>query len=115
MQEAVLAPLAPWQNLSVLIGTAAATLTGLIFVVATLIAGVRVRVSSPNEAFATFNTPNVMHFCLALLVARCSAHPGRRSGLLPCCWASRVSGGDYFCSVCGSLSSWSGSCNKSRF
>src|SRR6266436_5622658 len=53
MQEAVLSPLATWQNFYVIIGTAAATLTGLMFVVVTLFAGVRVRVSSPSEAFAT--------------------------------------------------------------
>src|SRR5215469_16347382 len=69
LQEAVLSPLAPWQSFYVLIGAAAATLTGLMFVVVTLIAGVRVRTSSPGEAFATFNTPNVWHFGIALLVA----------------------------------------------
>src|SRR5207245_5779269 len=69
MQEAVLSPLATWQNFYVIIGSAAATLTGLMFVVVTLFAGVRVRVSSPSEAFATFNTPNVVHFGAALLVA----------------------------------------------
>src|SRR5258708_1473730 len=66
MQEAVLSPLATWQNFYVIIGSAAATLTGLMFVVVTLMAGVRVRVSSPNESFAAFNTPNVMHFGAAL-------------------------------------------------
>src|SRR5437867_9387445 len=45
MQEAVLSPLASWQSFYVIIGSAAATLTGLMFVVITLIAGVRVRVS----------------------------------------------------------------------
>jgi hypothetical protein len=75
MQEAVLSPLATWQNFSVIIGSAAATLTGLMFVVATLIAGVRLRVSSPSEAFATFNTPNVVHFCAALLVAALLSAP----------------------------------------
>ena len=75
MQEAVLSPLATWQNFYVLIASAAATLTGLMFVVATLIAGVRVRVSSPSEAFATFNTPNVVHFCAALLVAAILSAP----------------------------------------
>src|SRR5258708_10056538 len=69
MQEAGVSFLSTWQNFYVLIGSAAATLTGLMFVVATLIAGVRVRVSEPAEAFATFNTPNVVHFCLALLIA----------------------------------------------
>jgi hypothetical protein len=75
MQEAVLSPLATWQTFYVLIGTAAATLTGLMFVVVTLIAGDRVRVPSSSEAFTTFNTPNVVHFCLALLVAAVLSAP----------------------------------------
>ena len=75
MQEAVLSPLATWQNFYVIIGSAAATLTGLMFVVATLIAGVRVRVPSPSEAFATFNTPNIVHFGAALLVAAILSAP----------------------------------------
>lgn len=75
MQEAVLAPLVAWQNFYVIIGTAAATLTGLMFVVVTLIAGVRERVSSPGEAFAIFNTPNVFHFGAALLVAAILSAP----------------------------------------
>jgi hypothetical protein len=75
MQEAVLPPIATWQTFYVLIGTAAATLTGLMFVVVTLIAGDRVRVPSSSEAFTTFNTPNVVHFCLALLVAAVLSAP----------------------------------------
>jgi hypothetical protein len=69
MQEAGVSFLTTWQNFYVIIGSAAATLTGLMFVVITLIAGVRARVPSPSEAFATFNTPNVFHFGAALLVA----------------------------------------------
>jgi hypothetical protein len=69
LQEGPVSVLITWQTFYVLIGTAAATLTGLMFVVVTLIAGVRVRASSPGEAFTTFNTPNVVHFCAALLVA----------------------------------------------
>ena len=75
MQEALLSPLATWQNFYVIIGSAAAALTGLLFVVATLIAQVRVRVSSPSEAFATFNTPNIVHFRSALLVAAILSAP----------------------------------------
>ena len=70
-----MSPLTTWQNFYTIIGTAAATLTGLMFVVVTLIAGVRLRVSSPSEAFATFNTPNVVHFCAALLVAAILSAP----------------------------------------
>jgi len=73
MQEAVLSPLATWQNFYVIIGSAAATLTGLMFVVITLVAGTRLRRSS--DPIAAFNTPNVVHFCLALLVAALLSAP----------------------------------------
>src|SRR5260370_13884256 len=66
MQEAVLSPLTTWQTFYTIIGSAAATLTGLMFVVITLIAGVRQRRSS--ESVGAFGTPTVVHFCLALLV-----------------------------------------------
>jgi hypothetical protein len=74
MQEAGLSPLATWANFYVIIGTAAATLTGLMFVVITLISGMRAR-GSLQEVFATFNTPNVVHFCAALLVAALLSAP----------------------------------------
>ena len=74
MQEAVLSPLASWQNFYVLIGSAAATLTGLIFVVVTLSAGVRARVSV-SSGIAVFNAPNVVHFGAALLVAAILSAP----------------------------------------
>ena len=38
ISEALLAPLAAWQNYYVIVGTAAATLTGLMFMVITLMA-----------------------------------------------------------------------------
>src|SRR5947209_7634589 len=75
MQEAVLSPLATWQNFYVIIGSAAATLTGLLFVVVTLIAGVRVRASAPSSGIAVFSTPNVVHFGIALLVAAILSAP----------------------------------------
>ena len=67
MQEAVLSPLATWQNFYVIIGSAAATLTGLMFVVITLIA--RAGVPRSSGTLAAFGTPTVVHFCAALLVA----------------------------------------------
>lgn len=75
MPEAQLAPLATWQNFYVIIGTAAATLTGLMFVVVTLIAGRRARVASPVHGIAIFSTPNVVHFCAALLIAAALSAP----------------------------------------
>jgi hypothetical protein len=67
MQEAAASPLPTWQNFYIIIGTAAATLTGLMFVVITLTARVRDRGS--NEALGAFATPTVVHFCIALLIA----------------------------------------------
>jgi hypothetical protein len=67
MQEAVLSPLATWQNFYVIIGSAAATLTGLMFVVITLSA--RTREPGPSGALGAFATPTVVHFGAALLVA----------------------------------------------
>ena len=76
MQEAaVLSPLATWQSFYGIIAAAAATLTGLMFVVASLITGARVRATSPNEAYATFNTPNVWHFAAVLLIAALLSAP----------------------------------------
>ena len=69
MQEAGVSLLTTWQNFYVIIGTAAATLTGLMFVVITLIAQIQVRVSSPSDGIGVFSTPNVVHFCTALLIA----------------------------------------------
>jgi hypothetical protein len=59
--------LTTWQNFYVIIGSSAGALTGLMFVVITLISGTRLRRSS--EPIAAFSAPNVVHFCLALLVA----------------------------------------------
>ncbi len=67
MQEAAVSPLTTWENFYVIIGSAAAALTGLMFVVITLIAGTRMRRS--GEAVAAFSSPTVVHFCIALLVA----------------------------------------------
>src|SRR5438067_2105647 len=75
MQEAVLSPLATWQNFYILVGAAAATLTGLMFVVITLIVQLRVQVSSPRSGISVFNTPNVFHFGAALLVAAILSAP----------------------------------------
>ena len=83
MQEAALSPLATWQNFYVIIGSAAAALTGLMFVVITLIMGTRARRSSGT--LAAFGTPNVVHFGAALLVAAILSAPWQalwQAGLL---------------------------------
>ncbi len=75
MPQAVPSPLATWQNFYVIVGAAAATLTGLMFVVATLITSVPGREPAARETFATFNTPSVVHFGAALLVAALLSAP----------------------------------------
>ena len=59
--------LTSWQNFYVIIGSSAGALTGLMFVVITLIAGSQARDAS--DPIAAFNTPNVIHFCAALLIS----------------------------------------------
>jgi hypothetical protein len=61
--------LSNWQNFYMLMGTAAATLTGLMFVATTLIAGMDTHVPTANAGIAAFNTPTVVHFCAVLLLA----------------------------------------------
>jgi hypothetical protein len=68
-----------WASFYVIIGSSAAVMTGLMFVVVTLIAGNRVQAGS--APMATFNTPNVVHFCLALLVAAILSAPWPSLGL----------------------------------
>jgi len=73
MQEAAVSPLATWQNFYVIIGSSAAALTGLMFVVITLVA--RAQEQRGSEGIATFGTPNVVHFCAALLVSAILSAP----------------------------------------
>ena len=61
MQKAVQSPLATWYTFYSIVGTAAATLTGLLFVVIALIAQLRVQASAPGSGMAVFGTPNVVH------------------------------------------------------
>jgi amino acid transporter len=68
-QGADLSLLGSWQNFYMIIGTAAATLTGLMFVVTTLIAGIDSHVSILTAAVSAFNTPTVVHFCAVLALA----------------------------------------------
>jgi CBS domain containing-hemolysin-like protein len=69
MQEAGLPLLSNWQNFYMIIGTAAATLTGLMFVATTLIAGIEVQNSTLNAGLSAFTTPTFVHFCVVLLIA----------------------------------------------
>jgi hypothetical protein len=63
----VASPLEAWADFYLIVGSSAGALTGLQFVVMTLIAE---RAPAPNrgESISAFGTPNVVHFCAALLV-----------------------------------------------
>jgi uncharacterized membrane protein len=64
-----LAPsLEAWGNFYVIVGSSAGALTGLQFVVMTLIAQTDMA-RGRGESISAFGTPNVVHFCAALLVA----------------------------------------------
>jgi hypothetical protein len=67
--------LSAWNSFYVMIGSAAAALTGLMFVVITLVSGAN---RSPSEAgVATFSTPTVVHFCCVLFTSACMSVPFR--------------------------------------
>ena len=60
--------LSEWSSFYVMTGSSAAALTGLMFVVITLVTNVEVSERS-QDGVATFSTPTVMHFCVALYVS----------------------------------------------
>lgn len=68
-QAAGLPFLSDWQNFYTLVGTASATLTGLMFVVITLMAGIERQVSTLDAGVSAFSTPTVVNFCAVLLMA----------------------------------------------
>lgn len=74
---------ASWSNFYVIMGSSAAALTGLMFVVVTLATGgPRRQRDEMHVGFAVFNTPTVMHFCTAFLVSGILSAPWR-STLFP--------------------------------
>ena len=68
-----MSPLAGWTNFYVIVGSSAGALTGLMFVVVTLIAGRRVH--GGGSDVTAYGTPNVFHFCAVLLVSAMLAAP----------------------------------------
>ena len=66
--------LTAWSSYFVITGSSAAALTGLMFVVITLIAGVE-RMRSMPDGIRAFNTPTVVHFCAALFISATLSAP----------------------------------------
>ena len=73
MLEPLPFPLAAWESFYVIVGSSAAALTGLQFVVIALIADSERRRGSPE--IAAFGTPTILHFCAALYVAAVISAP----------------------------------------
>lgn len=67
---------AAWQNFYVIVGSAAAALTGLQFVVIALITDTQTR--SGHREIAAFGTPTIVHFCVALAVSAVLSAPWPR-------------------------------------
>jgi hypothetical protein len=76
MSETTHSILGSWESFYVIIGSSAAALTGLQFVVMALVADSEKR-SSMHEVNA-FGTPNVVHFCAVLLVSAILSAPWHR-------------------------------------
>lgn len=84
MTEAAALPLHEWETFYVIIGSAAAALTGLMFVVVALTAERR-RIAGDSAALDSFATPTVVHFCAALLLAAIVTTPRQTPHSLGTC------------------------------
>ena len=69
IQETAHASLGAWESFYVIVGSSAAALTGLQFVVITLVAEARRTMRASGGEIDAFATPTVVHFCAALLVS----------------------------------------------
>ena len=71
--EHTVSPLAAWETFYVIVGSSAAALTGLQFVVIVLAADVGALGGAPTTA--AFATPTIVHFCAVLLVSAILSAP----------------------------------------
>ena len=73
IQEPAQLTLASWNSFYVIMGSAAAALTGLQFVVIALVKETQIKASDATTA--AFGTPTVVHFCAVLLVSAMFSAP----------------------------------------
>ncbi|HEX7939892.1 MAG TPA: hypothetical protein VF483_12970 [Gemmatimonadaceae bacterium] len=79
--ELAASPFATWESFYVIVGSSAAGLTGLMFVVVSLMPGTKMK--GNQETLDAYATPTVVHFSAALLVSAIMSAP----------WKSAVSAG----------------------
>ena len=84
----VLLPLNAWSNFYVIVGSAAAGLTGLTFVVIALAAELSVAQPVKFSGLRTYMTPTVVHFGSVLWIAALLAVPGHTPASVAVCMAS---------------------------
>ncbi|MDB6095203.1 MAG: hypothetical protein JWM32_2765 [Verrucomicrobia bacterium] len=84
MPEAELLPLAEWESFYVIVGSSAAALTGLQFVVIAL--GADKHRLTDEDSTRAFGTPTVVHFCAVLLVAAILSTPRQTPTSLAWCF-----------------------------
>lgn len=77
-------PLHEWETFYVIVGSSAAALTGLQFVVIALLS--ESQVAGGNEALHAFATPTVVHFCAVLLIAAICSVPRQTDASLAICF-----------------------------
>jgi len=76
LAETVSSILGAWSNFYIMTGSSAAALTGLMFIVITLVMGSE-RLRKSPDGIGTYSTPTVVHFCAALLVSAILSAPWR--------------------------------------
>lgn len=76
MNELPAHPLAIWESFYVIIGSSAAALTGLQFIVIAFVADRRARISP--HTLAAFATPPIIHYCVVLFIAGMLSAPWTR-------------------------------------
>jgi hypothetical protein len=76
MADASSSLLSPWSSFYIMTGSSAAALTGLMFVVITLVIGVE-RSRRTSDGISAFSTPTVVHFSAALLASAMLTVPWR--------------------------------------
>ena len=114
--------LSTWSSFYIMIGSSAAALTGLMFVVITLVTRDEDAARS-RDGVSTYSTPTVVHFCIALVVAVYMSSPGQTAtsigigngilgvvGLLYVADAMRAAGGLREYQPVGSDWLWHGGC-----
>lgn len=78
-------PASQWETFYVIVGSSAAALTGLQFVVIALSAGAK-NVGG-TESLEAFGTPTIVHFCAVLLIAAIVSTPGQTAMSLSICFS----------------------------